>query len=328
LKRTLAAFLTPLLLIGCNLDEFPEFNPRPIIDYQQEMRDFVRGISRYAKGIEADFIIVPQGGIEIVSTNGRVSGSADTAYINAIDGLEQESVFYGQGGIDQPTPAAERNRLRTFLDLAKDNGDVTILVTDFAFTPSKVDDSYDLNAEAGYISFAADHEALDNIPEYPPQPHNENNRNILRLDQAENFLNLINPRSFSSRQALVDAVSDTNYDLVIIDFFFNGEAYTEEQIEQLQQKRDGGRRLLLAYVSIGQAEDDRFYWQNSWFSNPPVWLGEVVSGTSGNYIVDYWEEGWQDIIFGNDDSYLFRVIDAGFDGAYLDYVDAFEFFEE
>ena len=33
------------------------------------------------------------------------------------------------------------------------------------------------------------------------------------------------------------------------------------------------------------------------------------------------------IIFGNDESYLHKIIDSGFDGVYLDIIDAFEFFE-
>jgi len=36
---------------------------------------------------------------------------------------------------------------------------------------------------------------------------------------------------------------------------------------------------------------------------------------------------WQDIIFDNENSYLKKIIDAGFDGFYLDIIDAFEYFE-
>ncbi|MFC6631863.1 endo alpha-1,4 polygalactosaminidase [Microbulbifer taiwanensis] len=326
MKRTLAALLSPLLFVGCNLDELPEFPTDVVVDYKQEMRDFVRDISRYAKGIDSEFIVIPQNGIELVTTNGRDNGPLDTAYVGAVDGLAQESLFFGQNGIDQPTPLSERQRLQRFLDLAKDDGAV-ILVTDFAFSEVNIDDSYRDNEDAGYISFAADHEELDNIPGYPPEVHNSNFDNIEFLDEASNFLNLINPRLYSTRQDLVDAISETDYDVVIIDFFFNGEEYTAEQIEQLKVKNNGGRRLLIAYVSIGQAEDDRFYWKSFWPTNPPAWLEERVPGTPGNYYVEYWKQGWQDIIFGNNDSYLFRILDADFDGAYLDYVDVFDHFE-
>lgn len=38
--------------------------------------------------------------------------------------------------------------------------------------------------------------------------------------------------------------------------------------------------------------------------------------------------GWQTIIYGQEDSYVARIVGAGFDGIYLDIIDAFEFFEE
>ncbi|SDZ83443.1 endo alpha-1,4 polygalactosaminidase [Microbulbifer marinus] len=327
MKRTLAVILLPLLIIGCDFDELPEFPTVRAINYKQEMRDFVGSISRYAKGIDPEFVIIPQNGVELVTDNGRESGSIDIDYVNAVDGLGQESLFFGLNGIDQPTPLAERRRLQTFLDLARDNGKA-ILVTDFAVSQNNIDDSYLDNEEAGYISFAADHAELDNIPLYPPEIHNRNFSDIDGIRQARNFLNLINPRLFSTRQELVDEISETDYDIVIIDFFFNGLEFTEEQVEQLKVKTNGSRRLLIAYMSIGLAQDNRFYWQSFWLSNPPVWLGEEVPGLPGNYHVDYWRQGWQELIFGNDESYVFRILDAGFDGVFLDNVDVFEFFEE
>jgi cysteinyl-tRNA synthetase len=39
--------------------------------------------------------------------------------------------------------------------------------------------------------------------------------------------------------------------------------------------------------------------------------------------VRFWFPGWQDIIMYNEDSYLSRIIAAGFDGVYLDRVDAY-----
>ena len=44
-------------------------------------------------------------------------------------------------------------------------------------------------------------------------------------------------------------------------------------------------------------------------------------------IVKYWDPEWQKIIYGNDASYAKKLIDAGFNGAYLDIIDAFSYFE-
>lgn len=34
-----------------------------------------------------------------------------------------------------------------------------------------------------------------------------------------------------------------------------------------------------------------------------------------------------EIIYGNNNSYVKKILDAGFDGVYLDIIDAFEYFE-
>ena len=40
-----------------------------------------------------------------------------------------------------------------------------------------------------------------------------------------------------------------------------------------------------------------------------------------------WNKDWQNIIYGNENSYLNKIIDANFDGVYLDIIDAFEYYE-
>ena len=42
----------------------------------------------------------------------------------------------------------------------------------------------------------------------------------------------------------------------------------------------------------------------------------------------YWTKSWRDILFGSKDSYLDKILNAGFDGVYLDVVDAYEYFED
>ena len=58
------------------------------------------------------------------------------------------------------------------------------------------------------------------------------------------------------------------------------------------------------------------------------WLEEENPDWSGNYKIRYWDKNWQQIIFGNPDAYLDKILKAGFDGVYLDLVDSYEYFEE
>jgi len=80
-------------------------------------------------------------------------------------------------------------------------------------------------------------------------------------------------------------------------------------------------------MSIGEAEDYRFYWNTAWAISPPSWMEAENPDWPGNYKVKYWDPAWQAMIYGNDASYLKKILDAGFDGVYLDIIDAFEYFE-
>ena len=146
------------------------------------------------------------------------------------------------------------------------------------------------------------------------------------LADARNFLYLINPQNFTKEQ-FITAVMNTNYDLVVMDLFLDNTTFSAAEIDSLKLKKDGGRRLVICYMSIGEAEDYRYYWQTGWKNDPPTWLSAENPSWPGNYKVKYWEKAWQDIIFGDDQSYAKRIINAGFDGVYLDLVDAFEYFE-
>jgi len=295
--------------------------------YRQHMRDFVEGISNYAKGIDPEFLIIPQNGIELVSENGEEDGPPSSIYLSAIDANGQEDLFYGYQRDDKETPADERNYMIRFLNISKNEGNV-ILVTDYCSSGGNMDDSYQENESRGFISFAADHRELDNIPSRPAEPHNVNSEDIISISQVKNFLYLINPENFASKEAFIGAIAATDYDLIIMDLFLDGDnAFIGEEVNLLKVKHNGGERLVICYMSIGEAEDYRYYWQSSWDHDKPGWLDRENPDWEGNYRVKYWDEGWQHIIFGNDDSYIKKILDAGFDGAYLDIIEAFENYE-
>lgn len=294
----------------------------PDLDFRQEMRDLVQEISAYAKGIDENFLIVPQNGQEILTLNSEPDGPLATDYINAIDAVGREDLFYGYTDDDKATPAEDRDFLISFCDIAKENGKL-VMVTDYCSTHTKMNDSYAQNGDKGYVSFAADHRELDNIPDYPAEIHNVNDNDITSVDEVRNFLYLINPSSFSSKQAFLDAIKATDYDLVLIDLDFNDEVLSAPDVASLKVKNNGGSRLVICYMSIGEAEDYRYYW-NSFdrdlvCNENPDW--------EGNFIVKYWEADWKSVILGNDQSYTKKILDAGFDGVYLDIIEAYETFE-
>ncbi|MCF8243833.1 MAG: endo alpha-1,4 polygalactosaminidase [Saprospiraceae bacterium] len=327
-SKMLGKFFSLLLictLLSCNKDDGSSIPAG--LDFKAAMRSFVIGISQYSKAKAPSFLIIPQNGIELVTENGEVAGPLASAYLAAVDGHGQEDLFYGYDADNKATPSADNAYLRNFLDISKNNGKA-ILVTDYCSTPAKMDDAYAQNAAAGYTSFAADHRDLDNIPVYPNPIHSENNAVVTSLTDTKNFLYLINPTNFTTKAEFIEAVAATNYDLLIMDLFFQDDmAFSAAEIEQLKNKTNGGKRLVVSYMSIGEAEDYRYYWQPNWNSKKPDWMDSENPDWAGNFKVKYWEKAWQDIIYGNDNSYLKKILDAGFDGVYLDIVDAFEFYE-
>jgi len=294
------------------------------LDYKNEMRNFVIGISQKAKAANSNFIIIPQNGIELVTINGEDDGMPATAYLGAIDGNGQEDLFYGYDNDNQATHAEDTGYLKKLLDISKNAGK-TILVTDYCSSQDKISSSFQVNQASGYISYAATERDLNVIPQYGI--YNENAGNITSLSHAKNFLYLINPDKFASKADFINAVTATNYDAVIMDLYVENEVFTAAEINQIRQKANGGKRLVICYMSIGEAENYRYYWNSSWDNSNPGFLEAENPDWPGNYKVQYWNENWQDIIYKNPDSYLSKIQGAGFDGVYLDIIDAFEYFE-
>ncbi|MFC5454981.1 MJ1477/TM1410 family putative glycoside hydrolase [Prosthecobacter fluviatilis] len=140
--------------------------------------------------------------------------------------------------------------------------------------------------------------------------------------QAENLA--------SSREAAVQKLASSDRDLIVIDAAFSSEGdWTPAEIQTIRTGKKG--RRVVAYVSIGEAEDYRPYWQKSWDADKngqpdaaaPKFLNIENPDWKGNYRVRYWQPEWQQIMLPAVD----KVVAQGFDGIYLDIVDAFEFYE-
>lgn len=111
-------------------------------------------------------------------------------------------------------------------------------------------------------------------------------------------------------------------DLVVVDQESRqGAAFDAADIGQMKGDTD---KLVVSYLSIGEAETYRDYWDPAWQNTPPGWLAEENPEWEGNIKVAYWDPAWQAIVFDMVDA----LVDAGFDGLYLDIVDAFWYWED
>lgn len=130
---------------------------------------------------------------------------------------------------------------------------------------------------------------------------------------------------YQLQSVAADTLDKTTFDVLVVDAGHGDgrDGLTKRDVARLKTKPDGSRRVVLAYVNIGEAEDYRYYWQPAWAKRPPDWMGSANCRWKGDHRVRHWHADWQRIVFGTPKSYVGRLIEAGYDGAWLDRVDIF-----
>ncbi|MCX7011122.1 MAG: endo alpha-1,4 polygalactosaminidase [Candidatus Sumerlaeota bacterium] len=129
-------------------------------------------------------------------------------------------------------------------------------------------------------------------------------------------------------------IAATTFDLVVTDYSNDGSDPGALTPAEVALMKDSGK-VVLAYLSVGEADSFRYYWNPAWNDQPypdpdaPAWLGPANPDWPDDYKVRYWDPAWQAILFGApsgpNKSYLDRILDQGFDGVYLDIIDAFDY---
>ena len=144
------------------------------------------------------------------------------------------------------------------------------------------------------------------------------------------FAYILQADSFAkTKPSAVAKLKESGRDWIVLDAASAGDTPWEQADLDTIRSGKAGRKVV-AYLSIGEAEDYRPYWQSEWVSNgkrtatAPVWLGIENSDWKGNYQVKYWNADWQKLMLGAIDD----AMACGFDGVYLDIVDGFETYEQ
>ena len=294
--------------------------------YQHAMISLLADLSSYAKSRNPDFFMVTNGGYKLYMPRYNKSEENRSLLISSMDGMMIESVFYGYDEEDnKETPEKISEEMQEAVrDILEE--DLPVFNIEYCSNNKIRKESAKKSRQLGTIWYNAIDTELSRIPKLSEsRSHDEDCR---AMSDVENFIAVLNPDYYKTKEAYLKALRSTNYDMLFIDLEFKGEPLTRKDIDSLRKKKDGGKRLVCAYMSVGEAENYRSYWQASWNDNPPPWICEVNENWEGNYKVMYWTKPWRDILFGKDNSYLDQILAAGFDGVYLDVVDAYEYFEE
>lgn len=296
------------------------------INYRTEMRNWVIKISNIAEQNDSDFLIIPQNCSPLFTNTGYVDGEVSIEFIESINGVGQEGITYGNDRYNIPRDTQSKEEITDLLNVGIENG-LSVLSVNYCNSPNKVDDALSYDENNGYISFVSDSLSLTNTQ--IDTIANENKADISSLDNAANWLILLNPEIYDTKQEYIDALCETNYDVLVIDaFFYNDIMLSAEDVERIKTKDNGAQRIAISYLSIGEAEDYRYYWTDEFQNSLPEWILKENPNWVGNYSVEYWNDEWQEIIATGENSYLKKIIAAGFDGVYLDIVDGYQTFEE
>lgn len=126
--------------------------------------------------------------------------------------------------------------------------------------------------------------------------------------------------------AVVEQIASSDHQMVVLDHIpseANNEDYPMGAVIARMHSA-ATPKLVLAYIDIGEAESYRTYWQPGWRIGDPAWiLGDDPDGWAENYPVAYWYDAWQ-TIWLDVGGQLDDILDAGFDGVYLDWVEAYD----
>ena len=291
------------------------------------MVDLTERLGVYARGRIPTFLLVGNGPTGLLEVTEYNSEENVARLIRALDGFFMESRFYD--GYEEDGEKAERHDSETDEFLAAMLrkpllAGKQVFVLDYV-NGKKLRHVQELGASEGYVADGGDR-LLDVIPDR--RPMHENADDVMQLRQVKNFLVLLNPEHFKTRESYIAALVATNYDLLIVDLYYDDRPLTREETARLKRKANGGQRLLLSYMSVGEAADYRPYWQSKWANERPHWLAEPNPEWPGSYKAHYWSKEWHDLLYGSPNAYLDMIMAAGFDGAFLDVMDAWQYFRE
>lgn len=302
--------------------------------YESAMIELISNMRSYARQHNSTFKVIPVNSLELLTTDFTSGGSVNTSFTGIIDGIMQTSTYFGPVN-NVSVATGTTNSYEAYLDIAK-AASIPALVVDYCADGNTtcVDTASDNARGLGneYINLARPSTMTTTLPSYPTTLTGESNTDISTIASANNFLYIDEPLS----DTLLAAIGNSEYDVIIIDIFRSSaddisNILSSSQVNSLKEKHNGGGaggdRLVLAYVDIGLANANYYYWESEWDTVPADFLGSETGVGTDKYYIDYWDAEWHDILYGNTTSYIYYVTrELNFDGMVLDHANAYSVF--
>ena len=303
----------------------------PILDFREELRTYVQRVSTYARSQKNDFIIVARDAGDLLIKRDvqdeKIISPART-FMRSIDGIMFDGLFVGHQRVGQVPPPEIQQIHKQRIERAK-RGGMKTLSMEFAAKPTEIDNAYRQARSQNIVSNVVHRPTpdLSELPPHPRRPHDENPNNVLSLNDVKNFAYISEPGAWGRQDQFALDMHDTNFDLIIVDPFAGREPLSRSAVETLKYKKLGARRLVFARMDIGTVASYRYYWKPEWREGSPFWIAGPYPGDPDRYFVEYWRLGWQDVMFGNENSYLFGLIRQGYDGVVIEGLRSYLAFE-
>jgi len=317
--------LGELEVLDIPLEEIP--------NYRGYMREIVEDLATYAENRDPNFVVVTRPGFDLLTWSRREFelaeikrdplakipmdaivqvGTPMRRYIQSIDGF----ILNGQFCAPLRVPGAD---LAAILKLGLKG-----MTVEHCKTPDDATAALQTAVRMGMVSHI-DLDETDDFARLPTRrPSPENPRNVETLLGARNMVMMLDSRNYATREEWMAAMAATNYDVLVTDGFYKGNRpLSKDEVHHLKFKEMGARRLVLARVSVGYAEDERFYWQREWGIGEPTWIQALGPDRPGQYAIEFWNPAWKAII----GRYFAGIMDLGFDGVVLDGVEAYRRWE-
>ena len=128
----------------------------------------------------------------------------------------------------------------------------------------------------------------------------------------------------------VEKLAQSSYDLLVVEPTFTVKGSESFDAKGMVAKLKAGKpgRLVIAYVDIGEAERFRVYWAKSWKQptkkkrgDPVFLLAPDPDGWKDDVSIAFWHPEWKALWLG-EHGLIQQIMAAGFDGVYMDWVEA------
>jgi endo-alpha-1,4-polygalactosaminidase (GH114 family) len=305
-----------------------------IPNYRDEMRKIVEELASYARARTPGFTIVTSGGFDLFTWGQR---EVDLAQLKRPEDAKPSTFTDSELPTGFPMRRYQQ-RVNGFIldgfycapirvplaDVEKMRNDALKALSIDHCPPERAQLAFDMARKDKIVAHVDTDmgKTFANIPTTRPNP--ENPASVLNLTDARSMLVNLNNRKFGSKQNWLQALKNTNHDILVVDSFYNGnQALTKAEVDSLKYKKLGARRMVLAWIEISQASDDAYYWQREWQVGNPSWLTSLDRLNPGKYHVEYWNPAWKAIIGKT----FAGLVDLGFDGIVISGVEGYRRWE-